>query len=580
MKPLPLLLGLALICCSSPRKETSIFGEPLFVNGRRVSDDEIKLALINGPCRPIVDLSKVGLIIEDEISRQSEDNAQAEIAALEQKKPFADSKARAKALAATRKRLSAELHEKYRVRDDEFDAEYTYNVDDFRKSFPVLDIGAEICRAFRSIDLYRDQLRQSMHFDRVFLPPNPDDWPATTIKALRSDPSGGELLIPNAKQSYEARREAAARDDGKLPREDSLMMTFEREIVRNAMFDRMTFKTQPDGIDPRLALWADSNSDGKPEVSITIDELWNKVQDTVMETDIDETKQWFIAVLAVHDRLAKDGALLSDTEAKRLLNKLTEDVQDGLTTLEQLATKSYLFPSIESFSEYYAMHEGYRRMIAPKLAPGRDGAPSPALREHLDRARLVMGLGMVDCEVLLVSAMDVGRFRWKKNGWAEARRKALALREEYDRDPTPQTWSRLMDANSEYWDPPPPEAHDGKQQKQSDIGYKKKGRFGPRYRNDLIGYVGESPYSEWVTGESITDHIFFDQAEGTVDGPFRGPLGWYLTRVIKRTPPLRPLDTADPKVRKLLEDDYVRRSFIQYTKEAVARAKIRGWAPL
>ena len=34
---------------------------------------------------------------------------------------------------------------------------------------PVLDIGAEICRAFRSVDWYREQLRQTMYFDRVFL---------------------------------------------------------------------------------------------------------------------------------------------------------------------------------------------------------------------------------------------------------------------------------------------------------------------------------------------------------------------------------------------------------------------------
>jgi hypothetical protein len=176
--------------------------------------------------------------------------------------------------------------------------------------------------------------------------------------------------------------------------------------------------------------------------------------------------------------------------------------------------------------------------------------------------------------------MDIGHFRWKKNGWEEARWKAQALREEYDRDPTPQTWSRLMDSNSEYWDPPPPEAHDGKQQKQSDIGYKKKGRFGPRYRNDLIFYVGETPYSEWVTGESISDHMFFDQAEGTVDGPFRGPLGWYLTRVNGRNPPLRPVDLKDPKQMQLLRDDYLRWSFRKYTQEAVARAKVSGWAPL
>jgi len=58
--------------------KTSMFGEPLYVNGRRVSDDEIKLALIYGPCRMMVDLLKVGLLMEDEIQRQSQEKETAQ----------------------------------------------------------------------------------------------------------------------------------------------------------------------------------------------------------------------------------------------------------------------------------------------------------------------------------------------------------------------------------------------------------------------------------------------------------------------------------------------------------------------
>src|SRR5258707_5830887 len=236
-------------------------------------------------------------------------------AAYEKLKPCADAGARLKAVKAAVARNSSLLHEKDRVGDDEFEAEYQYNVDDFKKSFPVLDIGAEICRAFRSVDWYREQLRQTMYFDRVFLPTNPADWPPTTIEAIRSDKSGGELMIPDAQESYRQRLAAAERNNGVMPREDALLMTFLREMVRNAMFDLMTFKTQPDGIDPKLAFWADSNSDGKPEVALTIDELWEKVQDTVTEAEITETKQWFCASLAVRDPPAKDGGVLSGAEA-------------------------------------------------------------------------------------------------------------------------------------------------------------------------------------------------------------------------------------------------------------------------
>ena len=37
---------------------------------------------------------------------------------------------------------------------------------------------------------------------------------------------------------------------------------------------------------------------------------------------------------------------------------------------------------------------------------------------------------------------------------------------------------------------------------------------------------------------------------------------------------------SDPHHRQLLKDDYLRWSFNKYTKEAVARANVRGWTPL
>jgi hypothetical protein len=541
MKLAPLLLGLFLTTCSrSKAPETSIFGAPLFVNDQRVRDDEIKLALIYGPGRMALELRKIGLIIEEEIARQ---------------------------VKAGRARPV--------ISDAEFETEYQYWVDEFTQCYPMLDIGGEICRAYRSVDGYRDFLRQQMLFERVFLPEDPAQWPRTTLESVRDDPAAGEALITEEKESYAKRLAQAGGDPKKLPRGDAVMREFLRQIVREALFDRIEFKTQPDIGDSKLALWADTNGDGKPELAVTIDALWEKVSDTVTDTEIQEAKQWCITARATRDRLASEGGLLSKREAEEALVDLVTGLAGTATSLEQLATKTYEFPSLESFREYYALQKGFERLIAPRLADGPNGELAPALKQHFERANKVMGLGMVDAEVLLVSAMDIPRFRWKKDGWSEARRKAQRLREEYEKDPTPEHWSRLLDQHSEYWDPPPNARGNGGWS--SDRVHKRQGRFGSRYRNDLIRYVGESSYTEWVTGESITDWVFFDQPENSITGPFRGPLGWYLTRVTRRTPPSRPLKLDDPDHRRLLREDYLRHAFVEYSKEAVARAKIRGW---
>jgi hypothetical protein len=619
MRYLNLLLGLPLLVAVSPRAaaatvlqdvgpaaaqdtSASIFGEPLVINGQRVSDEKIKLQLIYGPGRMMVDLYKVGVIIQDEISRQAQELAAAEVAAQEAAKPYASAEERAAALQKAIASQTALLTEKYRIKDEAFEEEYQYTIDTFAKDYPVLDIGAEISRAFRSVEWYREQLRQTMYFDSVFLPVNPENWPSTTLEAMRNDPGGGALLIDDAKQSYESRLKASEKNGGKLPREDSLYMTLVRQIVRDAMFSVMTFKTPADGLPAGIAFQADTNGDGKPEVELSIEQLWKIVEPTVNPTEIHEAKQWFVTAMATRDRLLAEGALLTDADARQSIQDLASGFEGALVTLEQSATGTYFFPSVQNFVEYYTMREGFRKLVEPKLANGPAGELSTTLREYYERANRVMGLGMIDCEVLLVSAMDIPRFRWKSDGWAKAKAKAADLRKQLDQNvqdfnaqraaraeataqgkeykpdrdvPDPyRFWSQMVDDHSEYWDPPPPE---GPGKRQSDVAYKKKGRFGPKYRNDLIGFVGETPFSEWVSGECITDRMFFDQMESSVAGPFRGPLGYYITRVNRRTPPSRPLNLSDPKHVALLRDDYLRWAFIQYSKEAVAKATITGF---
>src|SRR4030095_7034367 len=86
-------------------EDRALLGEPLFVNGRRVTYDELKLALIYGPCSMLLDLSKVGMLIEDEINRQCEEKAEAEVAAKDQEKAFGSPDERAKAKQAALARL-------------------------------------------------------------------------------------------------------------------------------------------------------------------------------------------------------------------------------------------------------------------------------------------------------------------------------------------------------------------------------------------------------------------------------------------------------------------------------------------
>jgi hypothetical protein len=580
--------------------KTSIFGEPLYVNGKRVTDNQIKLYLCYGPGRPVFEMARRAVVIEDELRRDAAEATEAEIKRREAEKPFAGADARKAAWDAEQKIQLQQLHEKYSVTDSEVQEEEDRMVGDFKKNYPALDLDTEINRSFRNKEWYHQQLRQTQLFDKVFLPANPDEWPAVTVEAVRAD--SGDVLITDAHESYTARKAAAEKNGTKLATEDPLYLQMMRDLVQSAVYKLIDFKTPGDGLPDSIALWADTDADGKPELALSTDELWNQIKDTVSPTEIDEAKQWFVTSIATRDRLEKDGFLLNAQDCEAAIRAKAAEFEGSNYNLENLAVTTYYFPSLETYREYYCLLEGFKKMNEPKLAPGPGGELSPTLRDYFDRANKVMGLGQVDAEVMLIGAFDIGRFRWKPDGWTWAKKQSSEIYKQVEENtrlyneqrakileakakgqeykPEKEVlepyrfWTQMMDDHCEYWDPPAPE----EKGRMSTDGMKMKGRFGPHYRNDLNPYIGETYFTDWVTGNSITDYVFFEQAEGSVAGPFKGPQGYYITRVLRRTPPTRSLNLGEPKHLDLLKQDWLRFNFIKYAKEAVAQADVKGFA--
>jgi hypothetical protein len=548
----------------------------------------------------LFEMARNGVVIDDEMHRHAVDATDAEIKRRETEKPFGSPDARKAAWDSELKIQMQQLKEKYTVSDAELQKEVDRMVNDFKKNYPALDLDTEVNRSFRNKDWYRAQLRQTQLFDKVFIPQNPDEWPAVTTEAVRAD--SGDVLINDAHESYTARKAAAEKNGVDLPPEDPLYLQMMRDLIRSAVFKMIDFKTPGDGLPDSIALWADTDADGKPELVLSTDELWNQVKDTVSQTEIDEAKQWYITSISTRDRLEKDGFLLSADDCRAAIVAKAAEFENSNYNLENLATTTYYFPSLDTYREYFCMLEGFKKMTAPKLQAGPAGELSQTLRDYFEHCNKVMGLGQVDAEVMLIGAFDTGKFRWKPNGWEWAKNKsaeiykqvvdnttayneqrakileAKAKGQEFKPEkevPEPyRFWTQMMDDHCEYWDPPAPE----EKGRMSTVGMKMKGRFGPHYRNDLNPYIGETYFTDWVTGNSITDYVFFDQAEGSVAGPFKGPQGYYITRVLRRTPPTRGLNLGEPKHLDLLKEDWLRTSFIKYAKEAVAQADVKGFA--
>ena len=63
---------------------------------------------------------------------------------------------------------------------------------------------------------------------------------------------------------------------------------------------------------------------------------------------------------------------------------------------------------------------------------------------------------------------------------------------------------------------------------------------------------------------------------GVVDGPHKGSFGYYVTKVLRRGAPSRPLNTNDRRHIDLLRDDYARVSFITYAHDALDDSEVGG----
>ncbi|HIG11415.1 MAG: hypothetical protein ABGY71_03490 [bacterium] len=580
-------------------------GGSITVGGVEIPEAEIKRFIIYGPARPALEYHRINALIHDQIKRCVDG--------------FEDELANWKAITESGADAGPEPTPvdpaSYEVSDEEFQKLFDKKISEFTDKYPEettgLRVETEIARTYRSIEWYRRELRQEIQFDKVFIHDNTDNWPDLTFEALRAE--AGEILIKDFQDSYERRRldhetrlaewklkveadDPQAGPEPEIMPEDSMYRSILRQMVRDTVYKVVDSRTAVDGLPMDMICTMDFDWDEKPELSLTTDQMWSMVASTVSAVEIDSARHFLALIEATRQRLGAEKKLMTEEESLAKFEEIKAGFQSAMFNLGTIAIGAHQFPSVESYADYVPLFESYKASMKPQIeGTAEDGLPA-VLRSHLDRANQVMGLAKVDAEVLLVSAFDFGDFSWKAKGWEDAKTKAQWLKSEIEKNNadyaafrtkrmeaaakgeeyTPDSdvvephafWSELINTHCEFWDPPPPEIG-----RQSAVAYKQLGRFGERTRNDLRSLMNESAYVNFLRGGLVTDEIFFEQPIGTVAGPFKGPWGYYLTKVVSRTPPTRPLNMNDERHLELLRDDWYRISFIDYAHEAMANAE-------
>jgi hypothetical protein len=518
-------------------------GAPIVFDGEPIPEQEVLRFLCLGLGRQQVETAKIGVIIETELTMRAasgEDISKYEV---------------------PRAKIAASL-EKQRM--------------DFLERYPSLDFPTEVGRAFLSLDLYREQLTQTLLFDLLFFPDNPDEWPPLTTEAIIQG-TGNMDFVDDAKESYQYRYQQQLQEGlDEIPADDPIFTEYLRSMVLETLTDFSTIVTDPDSLPDGVLVTVD----GTP---VMIDDIFEKIKAHVSVDRFDDARLFVTLMHVTRKDLESSvcracegaGAECEACDGSGRVNEMMSEqefaqawapgtpLSQVIKEQDMLARNVYGFPSIESYVYYlreqWSLRKRYKEQLADKELLG-------SYIEHLNK---IAGAGKVDCEVILATSYDFPNNRWKEDGgWEYAEKKAAEIKKLLDEG---ADWKETLDLHSEFWDPPLPE----KGQKPQ-FGYNFKGRFGPQTRNQLLTRFEESEFTWLLRRESISDRVFFEQEIGSVIGPFKGTRGYYISKLKSRTQPTSGLRLEEPRHVEFIVDHYMRREFMDYAHGLLDKAREEG----
>ena len=504
--------------------EDPILGDPIVVNGVEISIEEIKrhTLLVSYAGRVAFEVAKIRVLIDQEMQRQIEHEGRAS-------EDFAISQAEIDAATDLARHGSRHPLTSWSVVPSGFH-------EDDRE--PDADAG------------------QTALFRKVFLPRNPHDYPPVTADALSQGEESGPQILDALQGDWDRHSRSGVEP---LDDADPGARLFDRmlvQLVTKYLTETSAIREMEDGISEDLLGILNG-------VEIWVDDIWETTRDRIHPVDVWKAKRWLVNVTVLFQAMERSGCLLSPDEADAIW-KEQADPLDCWTNREWIALNLMKFPTLGMYRTYHRLYESYRRQIV-------DDITDEVLEKHgRERTDAIVGQSRVDVDIVLLAAYDFERKEWKENGWAEAADRA---REVATQLAAGESWEDLLEEYSDFRGPPI-DLRMKTAQPRHQLG--NQGRLRGLNRHDLARVLEEPEFLVFLTGNSVTDVIFFEQKVGTIENPIRGPYGYYIPRLYRRSSP-----TVDPTAygarrRSHLERDYVTERLRLYTKELLTESVVSG----
>ena len=430
------------------------------------------------------------------------------------------------------------------ISDEDLEIAVQERVDAVKLQDPNLDFWKQVIAQGFTEQTFRQEMRRSLKARAMFFPLDPEMWPVDQLAVILGEQYWDGMM----KEGLEERLAAKANnEDLEQINSQTLNMLLMPTVWRHLM-DGAEIGYPSDGLPEGVAMTVNGRN-------VMTDDVIKIISPFVGETDRKWAEIFVSKIESAESALTASGKWLPREEAAELLAAEAAEYEGTFIPHEMMVTQFLGYPSMEIYTQFFRAKHSFKQTM-----PAADSAAYRALQDaQIAKRGSFYGAGKVSVDVIMLSARDLstGKFSLEGDPYLKVGERAnevadiLAGGTDFD---------EVLMQYSDYPDKVPGS--------QAGMPQPERGHFPPQSRNDLRGFIGESDYTDFLFGYSISDDIFFNAEEGAIYGPVRGPLGYYFYRVKSRIDAPNKMN-IDENERDLyiVNDDLLTTSFLGYLED-------------
>ncbi len=432
---------------------------------------------------------------------------------------------------------------KVEIADDLVEAEVESRMQALKEQDANLDFWDQVAAQGFTPTTFRQELRRSIQARNMYFPEDPTDWPVEMLKEVLGDT--WDNFMAKTHEDFLAQKE----ETGEFPplNEQTLNMML-MPTIWNYLLKHGDVQYPSDGLPEGVVLRVNERDVATEEVLATIEPFLSDTDREWAELFVDRIDMATVA-------LQEKGAWLSKEESDALFAKEAAEYNSPPFTHELVVLQFLGYPSMEIYKQFFRVRHSFRNLLP---AEGTDAFKGLQKAQLAERGEFYGG-AKVQVDVILLSARDTatGKFPLHGNPYQQAKERAQEVAEILSEG---TDFDQVLMEYSDY-----PEKVPGSQ---AGMPQPNHGHLPAQTRNDMRGFLGESDYTDFLFGYSISDDIFFRAELGAIYGPIRGPLGYYFYRVVQRSPATRTLDVAGvERDAYIVNDDLLTTHFLDFLSQ-------------